>query len=53
MFKKLGVTYKKNVYVFGKTKKEREAYLSRIAEIPEKKRVYVDECGINEYRCAG
>jgi hypothetical protein len=23
--------------------------MNRIAEIPEKKRVYVDECGIKEY----
>jgi hypothetical protein len=31
------------------SEKEREAYLNRIAQIPEKKRVYIDECGIQAY----
>jgi hypothetical protein len=31
-----------------KSEKEREAFLKEIAKIPDEKRVYVDDCGINE-----
>jgi hypothetical protein len=36
MFKKLGVTRKRNFYLLGKPEKEREAFMNRTAEIPEK-----------------
>jgi predicted DNA-binding protein YlxM (UPF0122 family) len=49
MFKRLGITYKKTFTYSEKSEEEREAFLQRIARIPEKKRIYVDECGIHEY----
>jgi transposase len=49
MFKKLGVSRKKTFTDSEKSEKEREEFLKQIAKIPEKKRVYVDECGINEH----
>jgi hypothetical protein len=48
-FEKLGVTRKKTFTYSEKSEKEREAFLKEIAKIPDKKRVYVDECGINEH----
>jgi hypothetical protein len=49
MFKKLGITRKKTFTYSEKSEKERDAFLSDIAKIPKEKRIYVDECGINEY----
>jgi hypothetical protein len=47
-FEKLGVTRKKTFTYSEKSEKEREAFLKGIVKIPDEKRVYVDECGINE-----
>ena len=46
MLKNLALRVKKTFTYSEKPEKEREAFLNRIAEIPEEKRVYVDECGI-------
>jgi transposase len=47
--KQMKITYKKTFTYSEKSEEKRAAYLKELANIPVRKRVYVDECGIHKH----